>query len=132
VASNWDIPTGFVDDALSQWGSAISGDVQSALVTTAPRRTGEFAGTISAQPTAEGVEVESSQIGQFLAEGTPGHPIDSLGPWSLHSAATGEYFGRHVNHPGTGPDPFIENAIDAGEEDWANTLGDIIAEGWSS
>lgn len=49
--------------------------------------------------------------GTFLAEliskGTPAHPIDAAGPWSLHNPVTGQYFGPHVNHPGTRPNPFI-------------------------
>lgn len=43
--------------------------------------------------------------------GSAPHPIDAHGPYSLHNAETGQYFGPHVNHPGTPAQPFLRPAI---------------------
>lgn len=48
----------------------------------------------------------------FVELGTSAHPIDAHGPWSLWSPVSGQYFGSHVNHPGTKPDPFLRRALD--------------------
>lgn len=64
------------------------------------------------------LEADGSQIigptakyGLWVNNGTPPHPIDSLGPWPLRNRATGQVFGRHVNHPGTSPNPFIVESL---------------------
>lgn len=43
--------------------------------------------------------------------GSRPHTIRSTGPWSLHNAETGEYFGRVVHHPGTSARPFMRPAL---------------------
>lgn len=43
--------------------------------------------------------------------GSAPHAIDSHGSWSLHNAETGDYFGRHVWHPGTQANPFMRSAL---------------------
>ena len=52
-------------------------------------------------------------LGPLIERGTRPHPIDAHGPWSLHNALTGQYFGPHVDHPGTHPQPFIRPAAEA-------------------
>jgi hypothetical protein len=52
-------------------------------------------------------------LGPMIEQGTPPHVITSHGPWSLYSAATGQYFGPVVHHPGTRPQPFIKPAAEA-------------------
>ena len=47
----------------------------------------------------------------FVELGTRPHPIDAHGPWSLWSPVSGEYFGSHVHHPGTRPEPFLRVAL---------------------
>lgn len=47
-------------------------------------------------------------LGPLVERGTGPHPIDSHGPWPLRNRRTGQVFGRHVNHPGTRPQPFID------------------------
>lgn len=56
------------------------------------------------------VDVSTDMVGLFLEKGTKPHEIDSYGPWSLSNYATG-YFGRHVNHPGARPYPFLTTAL---------------------
>lgn len=47
----------------------------------------------------------------YVELGTSPHPIDARGPWSLHNAVTDQYFGPHVNHPGTPPEAFLRPAL---------------------
>ena len=47
----------------------------------------------------------------YVELGTSPHSIDAHGPWSLHNAVTGQYFGPHVNHPGTPPEPYLRPAL---------------------
>ena len=35
------------------------------------------------------------------------------GPWPLRNRATGQVFGRVVHHPGTSPQPFIVESLQA-------------------
>ncbi len=67
----------------------------------------------------KGLEVDGSIIigpsadyGIYVEQGTPPHAIDSHGPWPLRNRATGQCFGRHVNHPGTKAQPFIVRSLD--------------------
>jgi len=48
---------------------------------------------------------------RYVVDGTDPHPIDALGPYSLHNAQTDEYFGPHVEHPGTDPNNFPVEAM---------------------
>lgn len=64
------------------------------------------------------LEADGSQIigptapyGLYVNNGTPAHPIDSLGDYPLRNRATGQVFGRHVNHPGTKAQPFIVESL---------------------
>lgn len=52
-------------------------------------------------------------LGPMIERGTGPHSIDALGPWSLHNVITGQYFGPHVDHPGTPAHPFIAPAAEA-------------------
>lgn len=45
----------------------------------------------------------------YVEFGTRPHSIDSHGDYPLRSK-TGQAFGRHVNHPGTAPQPFMRPA----------------------
>lgn len=49
----------------------------------------------------------------YVQNGTPAHPIDSHGNYPLRNRATGQVFGRHVNHPGTKAQPFITDSLAA-------------------
>jgi len=53
-----------------------------------------------------------------LHEGTPPHRIEAKNARFLKFEMGGEtMFRRAVNHPGTKPDPYLDNAAAAGEED---------------
>lgn len=80
-----------------------------------PRRSGTLRSSISKfrQPDGSYIIGPTDQVGPgvflgaLIERGTRPHGIDSHGPWPLRNAATGDVFGRHVNHPGTRPHPFI-------------------------
>jgi hypothetical protein len=44
--------------------------------------------------------------------GTAPHIIESHGPYSLHNAETGQYFGKKVHHPGSRARPFLRPSAD--------------------
>jgi hypothetical protein len=48
---------------------------------------------------------------EYVTDGTAPHIIHSKGPWSLHNAETGQYFGPEVHHPGTAPNHFVVEAV---------------------
>lgn len=47
----------------------------------------------------------------YVIRGTAAHTIRSTGPWSLHNAKTGAFFGREVRHPGTKPNDFLTRSM---------------------
>lgn len=49
----------------------------------------------------------TADYAKYVELDTVPHLIESHGPWSLHNAETGEYFGRVVHHPGTRGQHFI-------------------------
>jgi hypothetical protein len=55
---------------------------------------------------------EGAPYGLFMEVGTKPHGIDSHGSWPLRNRRTGQVFGRHVNHPGTAPRPYLRPALD--------------------
>jgi hypothetical protein len=52
-------------------------------------------------------------LGPLIERGTPPHVIRSTGPWPLYSAPHARAFGRVVHHPGTRPQPFIDQTATA-------------------
>ncbi len=130
MSEDWDINIDF-DAAVSAWASQVAPNWQEAVRTTIPQKSGATAGTIEAQATGDGVEVEGDGIAGMLVTGTSSHAIDAHGPYSLHSAETGEYFGPHVNHPGTAADDYLDRAIEMEGDHSADVLGDFISTQWS-
>ena len=53
----------------------------------------------------------SAPYALWVNNGTPPHAIDSHGDWPLRNRATGQVFGKHVNHPGTAAQPFIVESL---------------------
>jgi hypothetical protein len=47
----------------------------------------------------------------FVNQGTPPHIIRSHGSYPLRNKAKGQIFGPVVHHPGTQPNPFLEQAM---------------------
>lgn len=50
-------------------------------------------------------------IGLFIEVGTRPHVIESHGNYPLRNAATGQVFGKKVNHPGTEAQPHLRPAL---------------------
>ena len=87
-------------------GRRLAGDFPlrpSGYLRSSCRRDREADGSYIIGPTAD--------YALYVNNGTPPHGIDSLGPWPLRNRATGQVFGRHVNHPGTPAQPFIVQSL---------------------
>jgi len=50
---------------------------------------------------------------RYVNDGTPPHEIRSTGPWPLRNRATGQVFGRVVQHPGTEAVHFVQRTADS-------------------
>lgn len=93
----------------------------------APKRSGLFSEGIAFRTDERGSETsltfyvkgEHAFVLPFLTGGTKPHPIDPHGDyplrffWERGPNGPGIYYYMHVEHPGTMPDPFIPNAIEA-------------------
>jgi hypothetical protein len=71
-------------------------------------------------------------IAKFVIRGTAAHPIDPVSAQFLHFFVEGdEVFARHVEHPGTEPNPYNETAWEAQRADvvhkFATTVGRGVA-----
>lgn len=134
MTTNWDIPTNF-SAVPAVWAAAEAPEWEQAVLDTIPRKSGQTADTIQAEAVGNEVQVSGDKIAGLLEKGTGPHPIHTDKP---HGLGPFEYNGRYgfhgqeVNHPGTGPDPYIENAIDAREETSAEALLDLMADEWSA
>jgi hypothetical protein len=58
-----------------------------------------------------GVVVVGTDHWADVEYGSRPHIIRAHGPYSLHNAETGEYFGPVVHHPGTPAQPFMRPAL---------------------
>ena len=54
----------------------------------------------------------TADYAEYVNDGTLPHEITSHGSWPLRNRATGQVFGRHVNHPGTRPTRFVERSVE--------------------
>lgn len=102
IAAAWDIL------AQGRLGEAIERDAKR----YAPVRTGRLRESIRHYLEGHTLIVEAgAAYAAYVELGTRPHIIRSHGPWSLHSAETGQYFGREVHHPGTRPRPYLRPAL---------------------
>lgn len=81
-----------------------------------PHEGGELKASIGNSMNGHDVIVEAeAPYSAYVELGTSPHPIDSTGPWSLWSPPTEQraarYYGQHVNHPGTAPEPYLRPAL---------------------
>ena len=53
----------------------------------------------------------------YVQNATEPHVIRAHGPYSLHNAQTGQYFGPVVHHPGTKPNDFMGKIVAAAQPD---------------
>jgi hypothetical protein len=131
MTANWDLPLPDFDSAAYQWAADNAELMGDRVRETINVKTGGTQGTIESEGVADAILVTGDKVAGYLQTGTEAHPIDALGPYSLHNPETGEYFGRHVEHPGTGPYPFVEDAIDATQVELEMALADKLTEGWA-
>jgi hypothetical protein len=83
-----------------------SGDLLSTIGTRYP---GKLHGVVKVG--GRGILAHDVDYWAYVEYGTAPHLIESHGPWSLHNAETGQYFGRRVWHPGTHAQPFMRLAL---------------------
>ena len=83
-----------------------SGDLVSTVATRYPGKLNGVVKVGGSGPLAHNVDYWAD-----VEFGTPPHEIVSHGPWSLHNAETGDYFGRRVWHPGQQAQPFMRTAL---------------------
>ena len=80
---------------------------------TAPARVGgALKASIEHHMEGEELIVEAhAPYAAWVELGTSPHPIDAQGPWSLWTPVGDRYFGPHVNHPGSRPEPYLRPAL---------------------
>lgn len=90
------------------------------LVNAAPRRTGAYAASIEGERTLAGrnqrvVFSAMSPLSTWIIYGTAPHPIEPVRASALRfEVADGTIvFAKHVDHPGTQPNDFVQRAVDA-------------------
>lgn len=102
--------------------------VKQRAIARAPKKTGALAASI--EVTVERVEQGRNEAGQFDSTGNyevsvgsnldyaaaqemgaRAHLIVAHGPYSLHNAETGQYFGPVVHHPGNAAQPYLRVAL---------------------
>lgn len=73
---------------------------------------GELKASIGSHMDGHDVIVDAdAEYAAYVELGTAPHEIDAQGPWSLWNPVTNEYFGPHVHHPGTRPQPYLRTAL---------------------
>ncbi len=92
--------------------SRLGPEISTSAVAYAPKKTGELAKSIEFHLWVHSLIVAAhAPYAAWVELGTRPHAIDAHGPYSLHNAETGQYFGPHVNHPGTRPEPYLRPAL---------------------
>jgi hypothetical protein len=94
------------------FATTLGPEITVSAIAYAPKRTGDLARSIEFHLAVHSLIVAAhAPYAAYVELGTRPHAINAKGPWSLHNAETGQYFGRHVNHPGTRPEPYLRPAL---------------------
>ena len=103
----------YVSEATDELFATVLGpEISVSAIAYAPKRTGELARSIEFHMTGHSLIVAAhAPYAAYVEMGTRPHPINAHGDYSLHNAGTGQYFGPHVNHPGTKPEPYLRPAL---------------------
>ena len=71
-------------------------------------------------------------IAKFVIRGTAAHPIDPVNARFLHFFVGGdEVFTRHVDHPGTSPNPYNQAAWEAQRADVVGKFAKTVGRGYA-
>jgi HK97 gp10 family phage protein len=62
----------------------------------------------------------------FVHEGTKAHIIRPVNKKVLANRRTGQFFGRLVHHPGTKPQPFLKQAVEAAKGNILQYFGEAL------
>ena len=108
--ATWPIDVSAASDEF--FATELGPDIYALAVAYAPEKTGELRKSIEFHLSGHTLIVAAhAPYAAWVELGTKPHPIDAKGPYSLHNAETGQYFGPHVNHPGTRPQPYLRRAL---------------------
>lgn len=119
VSRLYDIADKISDNIVSDIAQEIGSNLQDLLERKSPRVTGELAS--SWQLTSQGdtviVENDTPQA-RFVVDGTRPHVILPVNANALSFYVNGTHvFAKRVNHPGTAPNPFVDEAVSEVEYD---------------
>ena len=107
---DWPVPVYAGTDQL--FLTVLGPEISISAIAYAPKKTGELAKSIEFHLAVHSLIIAAhAPYAAYVECGTRPHPIDAHGPYSLHNAETGQYFGPHVNHPGTKPKPYLRPAL---------------------
>jgi hypothetical protein len=136
VTSAWDLPLPDFDTATYQWAAENAEGMADAVKATINVKTGRTQASIQAEGVGDSIAVTGDPVAGYLQTGTEAHEIHGK-PWLAFEGRDGMVFlnndrGQFVHHPGTGPYPYVEDAIDAQQEALGGALLDTLTAGWAS
>lgn len=102
-------------------------------VRTVPFKTGfllqSFGGSINGLTAIWGPDhAHETTYSRFVEFGTAPHVIEAKNKKVLANKATGQIFGKRVNHPGTKPNPYMERIVDASRDQINETFGTALSQ----
>lgn len=107
---------------------ALGAQLRDALAQAAPRKSGRFAAGIRYRTFERGDTLGvtlsvPAPLGDYITQGTKPHTIRPVSASVLRfEAGGGVVFARYANHPGTKPNPFIEQTLQRAQPDIETAL----------
>ena len=87
--------------------------IQSLSQKSAPVNTGALRQSIQSRfEPLKGIVEAMAKYAIYVHEGTRPHDIFPKNKLALANVRKGQFFGKHVRHPGTSPNPFMKKSVD--------------------
>lgn len=87
--------------------------IQSLSQKSAPVNTGALRQSIQSRfEPLKGIVEALAKYAFYVHEGTRPHDIFPVNKRALANVRKGQFFGKHVKHPGTRPNPFMKKSVD--------------------
>jgi len=94
--------------------------IQSLSQKSAPVNTGALKQSIQSRfEPLRGIVEAMAKYAIYVHEGTRPHDIFPVNKRGLANVRKGQFFGRHVKHPGTRPNPFMRKSVEEAMQ-WIN------------
>ena len=94
--------------------------IQSLSQKSAPVNTGALRQSIQSRfEPLRGIVEAMAKYAIYVHEGTRPHDIFPKNKMALANVRKGQFFGKHVKHPGTRPNPFMRKSVDEAMQ-WIN------------